>query len=145
LDRFVNQSKSFNRAMSQEESEAIGIAKTLVDVLFPALANRNFAHAIQFYAEHSTILFQGDEVVGRTAIWDYLKGGFANLGIKQIRVNACEAQPIPDSNFLVMIVVVGVVQLETDKVGTFHSALYVDADSTAHTAFVSYHSLHITQ
>jgi hypothetical protein len=131
--------------MSEQEQEAIGVAKGVVQVLFPALASSNFPAIIQFYGENAVILFQSDEAVGRKAIWDYLKAGFANVQIKQLRVNGCEAQPIPDSDLSIMIVVVGVVQFQTDKVASFHSVLYLDADPASHTAFVTYHSLNFIE
>jgi hypothetical protein len=120
--------------MTQPEPDSLGIARTLVDSFFPALAEDRET-AVSFYGESATLYFQGEQVSGLADIAGYL----SNLPPFTLRIGGYEVQTVPGSDLWSMIVVIGSIQVN-GQTKAFHSSLYVEARREDQTAFVRYHT-----
>jgi hypothetical protein len=120
--------------MAQPEPDSLGVARTLVDSFFPALAEDRDT-AISFYGESSVLYFQGDQASGIAEIANYLQA----LPPFSLRIGGYEVQTVPGSDLWSMVVVIGSIQVN-GQTKAFHSSLYVEARRQDQTAFVRYHT-----
>lgn len=124
--------------MAKEVSpDSFGIAKFIVERFLPDFSE-DPSRISDWYGEGATLCYCGQQAKGRAAI----SGLLSQLPKTSIRVDGWEVQTVPDSNLWSMIIVIGMMKdVDTGKMGNFHSSFYVESRSDDHKAFIRYHAL----
>ena len=119
--------------------DTLGIAKKLADDFFSSFKN-DAGGALYFFSDDASVFFDNQTLTGT----ENIRKAFEQLQNVSFRVNAYEAQTVPQSNLWSMIVMVGTAMSQQGAIKSFHSTFYVDANRENNTAFIRYFSVTVS-
>ena len=116
-----------------QSEHSLGIAQSLAESFFPAF-NGNKEALPGFFSEEASLVFQGSKESGIKEITDFLN----DLPNLEINITSFDVQTIQSPKSWTMIVYTGSFLAEGDEIKDFHSSIFVEANESAHTAFIRY-------
>jgi hypothetical protein len=124
---------------------SLGIAQQLIEDFFPWLATDK-DRAADFYGETASLSWNGQNMTS-SAHSDDIRLFLRTVPDLEINVTACDAQTLPGTQETAqewsMVVVAGTM-IFPDGLRHFHSALFIEADTTAPRARIQFQTMTLT-